>query len=372
MLSKKISAILLLAFLVVLSASCFINAYVLDIPFREEAPVEAEAPGLVGQSESFLARSLPFSRLLDSIRINLFFHLGTREQDNVFISSRRLIENIVPPDSRTVQQNTEAVIDFAQRQDKAVHMLLIPTASAVLQDETPQFADANIYNQKQFIEERYKDFSGKLICVDVYSTLRDNSDKYIYFNTETLLTMHGGYLIYDVLARRMDNTPYGLDRFNIQYLREDYYGSLCDRVEFKNVTPDVISLYTYNGTPKEFTVYQRGVDQTHEYNTLYPAFLMDLGRPLDVYLGGMSPVVDVYQKQQSSSNNHLLIFGDEQMRFLVPFLACDYQQITLVDLARISPQQISGLDTSKYDNILFAYSVKTFMHSDAPSRMGLY
>lgn len=364
MVSKKISAVLMLIFLVGLLGMSLIRAQLLGISFQMEG---AGLENLISSTESFLGEAVPLSRTLRRMRVNLRYALGTREQDNVFIGEHRLIENISPPVGRYVQDNTQAIIEFAEDQKVPTYIMLIPTASAVLQSETPEYADDSIYNQKQFIEERYKNFAGKLSCVDVYSTLRQNSDKYIYFNTETLLTPQGGFLVYDVLTRRMGNVPYSLDRFNIEYLSDSYYGSLYDRVEFRNVNPDVISIYSYAGTTKEFTVRQHGLDRTREYNTLHPRFMLDLGRPLDVYLGGLSPVVEITQKKRSSDS--LLIYGDRQMLTILPFLACDYQYIRFVDLSSATPQQLADIDTGEYNEILFAYSVDTFMHTDAPGRI---
>ena len=364
MVSKKICAVMMLAFLVGMLGMSLIRAQLLGISFQMEG---TGLEDLISSTESFLGESVPLSRTLRRMRVNLRYALGTREQDNVFIGEHRLIENISPPVGRYVQDNTQAIIEFAEDQKVPTYIMLIPTASAVLQSETPEYADDSIYNQKQFIEERYKNFAGKLSCVDVYSALRQNSDKYIYFNTETLLTPQGGFLVYDVLTRRMGNIPYSLDRFNIEYLSDSYYGSLYDRVEFRDVNPDVISIYSYAGTPKEFTVRQHGLDRTREYNTLHPQFMLDLGRPLDVYLGGLSPVVEITQKKRSPDS--LLVYGDRQMLTILPFLACDYQYVHFVDLSSATPQQLDDIDTGEYNEILFAYSVDTFMHTDAPGRI---
>lgn len=363
--SKRIAAFILISLLTLLSVACILGGLARGVSLEEgESPLE--------RTENFLTQSFPFARTLSSIRIDAVYSLGSREQDGVFISDDRLIENLQPPVSRYVQSNTSAMIDFAQRQSVPVYCMLIPTASAVLQNETPRLADSSIYNQKQFIEERYKSFSGKLSCVDVYATLLEHNDQYIYYNTESLLTMKGGYFVYDVLSRRMENTPYPLSRFDIRYLTDRYYGTLCDRVDYDNVRPDVLSLYIYTGSNNEFEVIHDG-ERKREYNTLYPTHLYDLNRPLDVYLGGISALIDIHQKgAYTSARGSLLIFGDEQMRSILPFLACDFQHITFADLSQMTPQQVSNIDISSYSAILFAYSVDTFIHSDAPSRMRLY
>ena len=367
MVSKRISAVMMLLILITLSVSCVVRGNLLGIAFLpqgEAAPSSID--GLLATTEGYLKKAVPLARTLKAAKINLRYLLGEREQDNVFITGSRLIENVQPPNSKTVQKNMDAILDFTDRLGRPSYAMLIPTASAVLQSEIPKFAD--IYNQKRFIENVYNNFAGKLSCVDVYSTLFEHSDQYIYYNTESLLTPQGGYLVYDMLTRRMGDAPLSLDRFEIKYLGE-YYGELYDRVECKNVDPDVLSIYPYSGGGKEFTVTHYS-EKTRRYETLYPEHLLALGRPMDVFLGGLSPVVDIRQKQRAQKS--LLVFGDKQMLSVLPFLACGYQQVTLIDLGQITPQQLSEQDFGSYDEVLFAYSTDTFMHSDTPARVGLY
>lgn len=361
MLSKRISAVLMLLILAALSLSCVVRAYLYGIPFPEDGT-------LVERTESFLGKAVPFSRTLHNSRVNIKYLLGEREQDGVFITKNRLIQNLEGPVSSYVQNNTDALLHFAQQQSVPTYMALIPTASAILQNATPPFSYSRIYNQKQFIDERYKNLSGSLSCIDVYSSLLQHNNQPLYFRTEPLLSMQGGYFVYELLSKRMGNVPYELNRFEISHLPQVYYGSLYHRVEFRNVEPDIISLFYYQGESKEFTVRHHG-QQDRVYATLFPTFLADLERPLDVMLGGQSPIVDIEQKKKMSSS--LLLFCDRQMFSVLPFLACDYQNIRAVDLSQVTDQQLRSIRPSQYDEILFAYSVDTWMHSDAVSRIGI-
>jgi hypothetical protein len=361
LLSKRISAVFILLIMVELSLASIFRAYLYGLPFPEPSqgtPVE--------RMETFLGEAVPFSRTLRSAMVELRYLLGFREQDGIFLTENRLIENIEEPVSSYVQSNTEALIHFAQQQSIPTYITLIPTASAILQNATPSFSDSRIYNQKQFIDERYKNFSGSLFCIDVYSALLQNNSQSLYFGTESLLSMQGGYFVYETVSRRMGNAPYGLDRFEISHLPQRYYGSLYHRVEFRNVEPDTISLFYYRGDSKEFSVVHH--EETDKvYYTLFPTFLADLGSPLDVMLGGQSPVVDI--EQQRKFNNSLLVFCDRQMFSVLPFLACDYRNIRALDLQQATEQQLQDIRISQYDEILFAYSVDTFMHSNAISRI---
>lgn len=45
-----------------------------------------------------------------------------------------------------------------------------------------------------------------------------------------------------------------------------------------------------------------------------------------------------------------------------PFCATGYREITVVNLSGTTPQMIADLDIRQYDQIVFTYSVDTFMN----------
>lgn len=364
MISKKISAVALLLALVTLSIGCFVRASLLGIDYPA---IKKNITTDVTNNEAFLKKAFPLSRTLKSMRTKLQYRLGTKEQNGVFITDGRLIENISEPNEAYVSENIAAILEFTAKQSVPTYITLIPTASAILQSDTPKFA--TIYDQKRFIEDVYKNFAGKLSCIDVYSTLFQNREESLYYNTETLLAPQGGYLVYNVLSKRMGNTPYSLDRFEIEYLEGSFTGSLIGRVDYNDVPPDRIGLYRFVGRDKEFSVTQKGT-RDKIYNDLYQEHTQALSGPLSVYFGGLSPLVEIQQRQRSQGN--LLLFSDSQAISFLPFLACEHQRITYIDLQKIAAKTLSEIDFGQYDEILFAFSTDTFMHVDSLARIGLY
>lgn len=351
MLSKRISAAILMLMLFSFSIGSFVKAFLAD--------------GVLSlPTQSFLEENLPLGRTLKKSKTRLRYALGEREQNGVFISDGRLIENISPPVEAYLNQNTQAILSFSERQSVPSYVTLIPTASAILQEQVPSFAQ--VVDQKRLIENVYKSFAGKLSCIDVYSTLFQNREQHIYYNTETLLSPQGGYYVYNVIARRTGLTPYPMFRFEIDYLGEALLGNLSRQIEYEDLHPDRLGVYRFTGSKKEFSVtHENGSSRV--YNTLYPVHFLGLEQPLSVYLGGLSSSVKIQQRQRSQGN--ILVFGDLQALSVVPFLACSFQSITLVNLEKITEPALVSVTQKEYDAVLFLYSTGTFMHSNQLARL---
>ena len=102
------------------------------------------------------------------------------------------------------------------------------------------------------------------------------------------------------------------------------------------------------------------------YHTLYPLHLLDLGREMDIFVGGLSAVTTI--QTNSPYKASLLVFGDKTALTFLPFLANQYSTVTLVDLFQLGSQEYESLSLLDYDQVLFAYSIETFMHYNTPSR----
>lgn len=364
MTTKRITALLLIAFLLCAMAATFWNAHRQGQSFPEYRSYY-RLSDYIGRVEGFLEQNLPFAGALRSLAVELQLLGGERQYNQVFIGNDILVENIGFPDEEVTQQNREALAAFLDRSRVPVNLLLLPTKCAIKQNEV--HPDAPLFNQKQFIEEVYTSIQGKATAVDVYPVLFSNMDQYLYYRTDPALTSLGAYQVYSVLAPRLGfGSPKPQEEFSIQHVAHDFYGATYQALPYREITPDVISLYQYQKVNRCYTV-THNQDYPFSYNTLYPTHLLDLGRGLEVFLGGDSG--DVTVQSNAQSGNSLLILGDESILPVIPFLMAHYSQIRYVDLGKWQQDQLSQLRAGDYQRVLVAYSVDTFIHSQAPSRL---
>jgi hypothetical protein len=180
------------------------------------------------------------------------------------------------------------------------------------------------------------------------------------------------------MGRRLGVTNRVFSRYAVQYLDYDFYGDLYSAPlagtgraagvpePLQNLKPDILSLYRYSDSPREYTVTRSGEGETLTYHTLYPMQKMLLGSPTDVYLGGPSPRIDIATSMNTASENktRLLVFGDKTAAAYLPFLLNHYQEVTLHDLSLMDESEIQALRPDLYDKVVFAYSIESYIHSN--------
>ena len=323
----------------------------------------------MGQLDRYIAKNMPLHNTLAQWQLRLRLWGGQREQEGIFICGDTLLKHTDPPIDWYVRKNTQALQSFAQNMGVNTCLTLIPTASAIYQEKLPPYAFSQMYNQKQFIDEIYNQLSGQVTVVDTYTALFNQRNEYIYYRTENNLTALGGYYVYTAMGGKLGIENSSYSQFDIRYVGEGYKGDLYKTLPYKDVQPDTFPLFHYISGLREYTVTHKTTDGEKSYRSLYPLHVWELWNDTDVYLGGLSAVVDI---RTSASGRielpSLLVLGDKTALAYLPFLANHYQRITFLDLFQLTDAQYEEIMPDQYAQVLFAYGVETFMHTDIPLR----
>ena len=181
----------------------------------------------LGKLETAMAEQFPAADRLRKLEVSLSYMGGQKEQNGVFISGDSLTLDVQPKSLSVINGNTLAMIDFADEHQIPSYVMLIPTACAVQQGKVPYDKVAPLYNQRQLIDDVYRRVSGHVTAIDVYPTLFNHQDEYIYYNTDNTITGLGGYYIYTAAAKNLlRSNPRGLDQYEVEHLDYNYYGDL--------------------------------------------------------------------------------------------------------------------------------------------------
>lgn len=327
----------------------------------------ADFPSSMGEMEAYLRTSLPGAEQLKELVLDLRLATGQTEQRGIFYTEQGLIKDLKVTAGQSVPSaNTREIIRFAENHQIPAYVMLIPTACAIKQQWVPQYAP--LYNQKTFIEDAYRSFEGKVTVIDVYAVLFANRESYLYYNTDSNLTANGGYLVYQAAAERMKLTPYGPEQFERQYPVHGYFGDLYQTWPKRGVQGDVLTVYRFSDADIGHIVTHPFTKPAVTYRTLYPTFKGDTNAPYDLYLGGYSPRIDI----ETVGHNHsasLLVFGDRTALSYLPFLTLHYGRITFIDPGKLDRSQLAGLEVQQYDQVLFAYSIETYLNSNDPKKV---
>ncbi|MDL2233018.1 hypothetical protein LJC63_05475 [Ruminococcaceae bacterium OttesenSCG-928-L11] len=336
-------------------------------PRRKAAVAVQDTP--LATVEEYVKGNLPFSNVLRKGGVELRYIGGKREQSGIFLTDDQLFRRVNAPEEGVVAANNAAVLRFAEYlmdDNRSFYFALIPTAVGVNHQYLPSYAP--VYDQRRMMEEVYRELSGRLTGIDTYIPLNTNRGHYLYYRTEDNLSAYGGYVVYSTLAKRMgvaDASPYSY--YDIVYADSKYYGKLYQTSPRESIRPDVLLQFRYTKHPREYIVTHYTEEGTKVYHSLFVDHMKDLGREMDMYLGGLSTVIDI--RVSAPYNRKLLIFGDRTAQAYLPFLVNHYNQVTFVDLSGDSALY-ADITPEAYDQVLMVYSVDTYVATDGvPARI---
>lgn len=369
MISKRIAALLML--LIIMGSSVHVVGS--GLISSEKLPLlslsSLEDGSWSAKLEEYIKSHFLGAQTMEGLAVSTRYLAGETKQEGVFLTPEAYIEDIAFPDTQKVLENEKQILAFREQYNISTSFALIPTKIAIKQEQIPSKALSTIFNQASFIESTYNDFSGKITSIDVYSGLFEKRAETIYYRTDPNLTSLGGYYVYVSIAERLGmSNVRSQKKFEIRYLYHDFEGILARPNLSFQVPNDVVSIFALNPDDEKFQITHRGGAEQMAESSIYTTPSGKLKNPMEVYLRG-NPTGDVQIVNKTQRNQRLLIIGDDSILSAVPFLAMHYDEVRVVNLERLTPYQIEHLNISGYGQVLFAYSVDTFIHSDVPSRI---
>ena len=365
MISKRVTAVILLFLIFGISLSIAVGSRLSGSEFPKYNRFYYMEE-YMSDIEDFVQENFPFAERLKNSSVQLQLLLGKKEHDDLFIGNDILIEDIEQPDANIMERNLQELQAFVEMETYTpISVLYLPTKYAIKQQELPDNAEYFAFNQKNFIDRSYTALSGKATTVDAYSTLFANNDKYLYYRTDPNLTGLGAYYVYSALIQRMGMSPLEQDEFDQQHISHNYYGSTFAASSYKDISPDIITLY--HPTNQSSVAVTHHNDYSYTYNELYPKHLMELSGDLSVILGGDSG--DITIRSGLKRQRKLLVFGDESILPILPLLSAHYYEIRFIDFEHWNDTVLNELDVEEMDQILLAYSVDSLIHDPYPAQI---
>ena len=351
---KKFASFIIIAMILTTSAATLFN-----ISSAESLPSEGN---LFEKTEAAFSENLPFREELSNLMDGIRYISGVRHFGNVYIGSEgSLLREIERPTSRNFSAAKNFILSFAERNQLKPYFMLVPTSIAILHQEIDSFALEDIFNQRNMINRMYSEFNGKVRTTDIFQTLYNHRNEYIYYHTEDMPTSLGGYYIYGELCSRLGIEQNTMDNFAAAYVSRGFYGRLATDFLRPYASSDFISLYEYVGENRNFIIERKYNDGTSRISEdIFIRNEKTYENKTDVIFGGISPVMEITSAESSGKRNSILIFGDESAKSWLPFLVSNYGRITFVDLDSASETLLSSVTASEYDQILFAYSTFAF------------
>ena len=312
--------------------------------------------------EKSLSENMPFREELSGLMDTIRYVSGVRHFGNIYVGSEgSLLLDIEKPTSRIFSAAKNYILGFAEKNQIKPYFMLIPTASVILQQEIDNFTGKDIYNQRNMINNMYSEFEGKVRTTDIYQTLYDHRDEYIYYHTENLPTSLGGYYIYGELCNRLGIEQNTMDSFSVAYAAHGFYGSLATDFLRSYASSDFVSLYEYTESENIVFEHRKNDGSKRLSESIFVQNENLFENKTDMIFGGISPVMDITVSESFGERSSLLVFGDETAKSWLPFLISNYDRITFVELNLARENLLSEIVLEDYDQVLFAYSTSAFV-----------
>ncbi len=357
---KRLYALIISAFVVCITAT---TMYITPFSFNEKIVAGIAQPIVsVSDTQQYFKDNLIMANFLKSMNLFINKTVGYVEIDNVFLTDDGLIKRYLPSHDGSDQENTNAAINYASASLGHTVVMILPTAGAIYQDKLPMYATDTMVNEKLYIEETNKLFSGAAMTVNSYTNLFNNRNSYIYFNTHNSLTMLGGYMAYSTLMQRLGITPVPQSSYKIQYVNNVFYGDNAALIDYQYGAGDTVAQYHYTSNDTLSLVQHWQRYENKQYSTLYPTASYNLLSPKDSILGGMSPRIDITTYDVENSQK-LLVIGDENALSIIPFLTRHYSEITFVNPNLLTVGEMKTVQSYDYALTLFAMSIETFTNT---------
>ncbi|MBQ7821460.1 MAG: hypothetical protein IJ391_04175 [Clostridia bacterium] len=218
------------------------------------------------------------------------------------------LEGFVDGMSQTIKGNT--VVSVA------------PTAAVVHKDKLPRLNDEFDWDGMldDMAERLGENFS------DLREIMSEHKDEYIYYRTDHHWTTDGAYFAYTELIKKFGFEPLSAHEFDRVILSDDFYGTVIAKV---NVPTDADTMVKYE--PKkdlELKVnYNLGTKVT---DTFYAEEKLETRDKYAYFLGGNDALVEI--ETGVDSGRTLMLAKDSYANCMIPFLACHFEKIYIVDL----------------------------------------
>lgn len=304
--------------------------------------------GFVTKLSENTADSFPFSKELRSVAAEIGAKAGEPVINRVYISEDRLLYTN-EYDISSADRCAAAVNAFASTYEGAVYFTAVPTSTGIYGDSLPSYLLP--VTEKQMTEEVHNKLNSNIRRIDAYTILKNLSENYIYYRSDTKWTSYGAYCIYRTVIQKLGFIPVPYDKYAIRHVTDGYRGNLYSRTGYMESREDILDIYEYDdGTEITSCTGTDSQGLTREIS-LYDTEAADSATPYNLYLGEAMEFIQI--KTTVNNEKSLLVIGDETADCFIPFLTKHYNRIDIVSADNFEESIDRYTDKSEYEQILF-------------------
>lgn len=295
-----------------------------------------------------------------NLKVNTERALGRTEINDVYLGSdgyffERKTESDIDEDQ--VAYNLDCYrkfVDGLTEQGINAYVTLAPISVMINEDKLPFLADE--YDFDRICDAAVRELDERFI--ELRPVLRMHSDEYLYYRTDHHWTSDGAYYAYRAIAEKFGFTPLEKSEFTTLDVTDNFFGTVIARLNIKT-EPDTIKRYDPKDTKLGGITITYNMTDTVK-DTFYDESKLTVYDKYAYFLGGNDPYLEI--TTGADSGRVLFLVKDSYANCLIPFLACHFDKIYVVDLRYFNAHTISFISNSCTDvtDALALYNVSGF------------
>ncbi|TCL43679.1 DHHW family protein [Harryflintia acetispora] len=278
--------------------------------------------------------------------------LKTENNEIVYGKDGYLFKKYDRIDGEKYQANERYIREFFEKYpQQEITFCVVPNSYEILKDKLP--AGLSLVDEAAEIERLYAGLPDNVTAQNVYPTLWEHRDDYIYYRTDHHWTTYGAYLAVCAYAGERGMIPPPLEAIDSQKV-PNFYGTYFSKAKKAGAKADVI---TYYEVPvRSVTVADEERDglydlQKFETRDKYAAFLW----------GNNNRTViesDQNLNKVEGKKTRVLLIKDSYGNCFAPFLCYLYDEVVIADL-RYLPKASDLMEDGQYDDVLLMYNFES-------------
>lgn len=306
--------------------------------------------------EKYVDDQFVFRDKLYEIKTQVQILAGNKDINGVYLAKDNyLIEKKLDSevDKEKLQENMNKINEFTNNnKDKKIQMMIVPTASLILEEKLPK--NASEYNQNEILDE-IKNNLKNATFIDLREQLLDHKEEYIYYKTDHHWTSLGSYYAYQEWCK-YNNINTEIKDYSRKTVTAEFKGSLYSKVLNRNVEEDEIEIFI----PKEEVNYE----VTYNFNKNSNSSIYDFEKlktkdKYQIFFGGNYPEIKI--DTSNKNEKKILLLKDSYANSFIPFLLNNYENIYVVDMRYFKENLDEYMAENDINEILILYNATNFI-----------
>jgi hypothetical protein len=207
--------------------------------------------------------------------------------------------------------------------------------------------------------------------VNVFDTLLDHKDEYIYFHTDHHWTQLGAYYAYRKFCEAKGYAPHELTDFKTEQA-PGFYGTFyfaTNRAQALKDNPDTIEAWIPNGQNDMQYVDKDG--QQLNGHVINDATVMNAGNKYNCFILGDNPFTEIHNPEITDGSAIVLV-KESYGNCFVPWLVDHYQDVYVVDYRYYKDNLLDFIKEHNVRDVLFLNNEAAVSKSASTKMLGMF